>query len=123
MKPRTATSHKAKRPLAAKLQRNAPPACPAHVAPIIVVTPTVVPDASELDAIFKAAMAAMPPTIGAATVEPVGGPTHQPANPSRPAAAAKKKKSGRLEDNVEFKDIEPYLQMPQVEAADKLGFW
>ena len=88
MKPRTATSHKAKRPLAAKLQRNAPPACPAHVAP-----------------------------------EPVGGPTLQPALPSRPAAAAKKKKRGRLEDNIEFKDIEPYLHLPQVEAADKLGFW
>ena len=109
-------------PLAAKLQRNAPPACPAHVAPIIVVTPTVVPDASELDAIFKAAMAAMPPTIGAASVEPLGGPTLQPAKPRRPAAAAKKKR-GRLEDNVEFKDIEPYLHLPQVEAADKLGFW
>ena len=67
-------------------------------------------------------MTAMPPTIGAATVEPVGGPTLQPAKPSRPAAAVKKKR-GRLEDNVEFKDIEPYLHLPQVEAADKLGFW
>jgi hypothetical protein len=81
-----------------------------------------VSDASELDAIFKAAMAAMPPTIGTATVEPVGGPTLQPAKSSRPAAAAKKKR-GRLEDHVEFKDIEPYLHLPQVEAADKLGFW
>jgi hypothetical protein len=53
----------------------------------------------------------------------VGGPTLQPALPSRPAAAAKKKKRGRLEDNIEFKDIEPYLHLPQVEAADKLGFW
>ena len=67
-------------------------------------------------------MAAMPPTIGAASVEPVGGPTLQPAKPRRPAAVAKKKR-GRLEDNVEFKDIEPYLHLPQVEAADKLGFW
>ena len=109
-------------PLAAKLQRNAPPAYPAHVAPIIVVAPAAVSDASELDVIFKAAMAAMPPTIGAASVEPLGGPTLQPAKPRRPAAAAKKKR-GRLEDNVEFKDIEPYLHLPQVEAADKLGFW
>jgi hypothetical protein len=109
-------------PLAAKLQRNAPPACPAHVAPIVVVAPTAVPDASELDVIFKAAMDAMPPTIGAATVEPVGGPTLQPAKPRRPAVAAKNKR-GRLEDIVEFKDIEPYLHLPQVEAADKLGFW
>ena len=123
MKPPAATSRTAKRPLAAKLQRNAPPAYPAHVAPIIVVAPAAVSDASELDVIFKAAMAAMPPAIEAATVEPVGGPTLQPALPSRPAAAAKKKKSGRLEDNIEFKDIEPYLHLPQVEAADKLGFW
>ena len=66
-------------------------------------------DSSELDVIFKATISTMPPTI-------------KPANPSRPAAAAKKTR-GRLEDNVEFKDIEPYLHLPQVEAADKLGFW
>ena len=108
------------------LQHKMPPACPSRsVAPVMVVAPTTVFDASELEGIFMAAMADMPPTLGvAATMEPVGLPTLQPAKPSLPTTATNLwKKRSKLDDNVEFKDIEPYLHLPQVEAADKLGFW